>query len=232
MSKPKRIRLIALNIDGVVLPDTFSPVIHSLVKRFDGEYTREIERNVFSQQQEIAAAFLIDKLRLTLSIPDLIKLYFEERDIYLRENPIRPAAGLKAFLEDLKELGVRIICYGGLDISHFHKEMGAFIDYFDGERYICTNDFRPGMREIVRDYHSLDYENVLFIDDVNRVAEEAKSLNIPFIGIPSSFAYGYQKADMKATGVKYIVSSIRDVDKQLILNIDKEIAENTLWTTQ
>lgn len=232
MNKPKCIKLVALNIDGVAIPDTFSPVIHTLVNHFDGEYTRDIERNVFSQKQEKAAEYLIEKLRLTLSIPELIKLYFEQRDSYLRENPIHPVAGLKIFLKDLKELDLQIICYGGLDISHFHKEMGAFVDYFDGQRYICTNDFRPGMREIVRDYHGMEYENVLFIDDVNRVAEEAKSLNIPFIGIPSSFAYGYQKSDMEETGVKYIVSSIHDVDKQLILKIDKEIVENTLWTTR
>ncbi|KAF6625255.1 hypothetical protein MF628_005275 [Paenibacillus polymyxa] len=44
------IRLIACDVDGILLTDTFSPVLKSLVKKAGMPYTREIERNVFSRQ--------------------------------------------------------------------------------------------------------------------------------------------------------------------------------------
>ena len=51
----RQIRAVALDIDGVLLSDTFSPIIKSLVEFFDGAYSREVERNVFSQNQKEAS---------------------------------------------------------------------------------------------------------------------------------------------------------------------------------
>jgi len=220
---------VALDIDGVALFDTFSPVIYLLVKKWGGEYTRDIERNVFSQQRKKAAAYLINAFDLQMSNDELIRTYFEERDEYLKKFENGPVPGLREFLERLKLAGLKIVCYGGLEKEHFYKEMAEYTDFFDGEKYICTNDIRPGIKEIVTDYYGLKYENVLFIDDVSRVAEEAKSKNVPFIGVPSDFKHGFQERDMRLAGVKYMVSSIRDIDYSLLEQIDEDAASGSLW---
>ena len=222
--------MIALDIDGVALHDTFSPVIYLLVKKWGGEYSREIERNVFSQTRNKAASYLIETFNLNMSTDELIKLYFNERALYLKENEHGPIEGLQDFLNRLREMQLKIICYGGLDKKHFDKEMGNYEEYFDGEKYICTNDFRPGVKEIVSDIYALPFENVLFIDDVNRVAEEAKKRNSPFVGVPSHFQYGFQKEDMIKTGVKYIVESIRDIDYSLLNSIDSDVSSGRIWS--
>jgi len=99
--------------------------------------------------------------------------------------------------------------------------------YFD--QYICTNDFRPGIKEITKDIYNIDYDQVLFIDDVNTVAEKAKELNVPFIGIPSCEEWSYQKSDMSQTGVNHIVKSIRDINLELLNTIDSEVANHKVW---
>lgn len=43
----KRAKLIAVDIDGVILKDTFSPVLFNLIKKRGGVYDRETERNIF-----------------------------------------------------------------------------------------------------------------------------------------------------------------------------------------
>jgi len=85
------------------------------------------------------------------------------------------------------------------------------------------------LREITKDFYDLEYNQVLFIDDVNTVAEAAKSLNVPFIGIPAAFSWGFQREDMISTGVKYMLNSIRDIDKELLVQIDREAAAGTIW---
>ncbi|MDH4199547.1 MAG: HAD family phosphatase [Spirochaetia bacterium] len=221
--------LAALDIDGVALTDSFSPVIYSVVKKLGKDYTREIERNIFSQTRIDAANYLKNQLGLSYSAPEIIDLYFKERAGYLLKNPNRPSDGLYNLLLMFKMMGLKIICYGGLEKPYFMEELKEFLDFFDGNKYICTNDFRPGIKEIVKDYYGLQYSQVLFIDDVNRVAEEAKKRDLPFIGVPSDFEHGFQRQDMIQTGVKYLVSSIAEIDSVMIQNIDQDAASGNFW---
>ncbi|MDO8139594.1 hypothetical protein [Streptococcus mutans] len=46
-----RLKLIACDIDGVLLEDTFSPVLRNLAKKYNVDYTAELENNTFSQKR-------------------------------------------------------------------------------------------------------------------------------------------------------------------------------------
>jgi len=51
MSTLQKIRLVALDTDGVLLNDTYSPVIERFVTRHGGEYTAAVERGVWGSPQ-------------------------------------------------------------------------------------------------------------------------------------------------------------------------------------
>ena len=72
----------------------------------------------------------------------------------------------------MANLDVRLVYYGGLPEEKITDEFKQYKHYF--EKYICTNDFRPGIKEIIKDFYGLEFNQVLFIDDVNTVAEVAK----------------------------------------------------------
>lgn len=223
----KNIRLIACDIDGVLLKDTFSPILRGLTLRLGQEYTQEVERNMFSQTREEAMKFVMLKLgiRNKEEAKKIYNMYFEERDKYLELHQSILMEGLDAFLKQMVSTGAKLVCYGGLEEEKIVEEFKPYLEYFD--QYICTNDFRPGIKEITKDIYSLEYNQVLFIDDVNTVAETAKSLNVPFIGVPSKEMWSYQKQDMMKTGVKYMVSSINEIDLTMLQKIDADI-EN-IW---
>ncbi len=223
----KILKLAALDIDGVLLNDTFSPVMKILVESLGGVYSRDIERNVFSRKRDDAASYIIDVLKLNYTNEEIIKIYFELRDDYIKRNGSGLNEGAAGILELLKSVGLQAVCYGGLPESYFQKEMKGYTRYFD--QYICTDEFRPGIKEITIDIMHLEYNQALFIDDVNTVAESAKLLNVPFIGMPSSLAWGYQKKDMEKTGVKYMVSSLKEIDRKLIEKIDNDSFSGRLW---
>ena len=48
-----KIKVVAVDLDGPLLVDTFSPVLHKICEINDWEYTAEFERNTFSQSREI-----------------------------------------------------------------------------------------------------------------------------------------------------------------------------------
>jgi phosphoglycolate phosphatase-like HAD superfamily hydrolase len=221
------IKLIAVDIDGVLLKDTFSPVIKALVEKFGGEYSSRIERNVFSRPQQEAAQYIIDLLHLNYNIKEMLDIYFKERKGYIKKNGSGILDGVPGFLELLKTLDTGTICYGGLPEEYFRDEMEEYAGYF--ERYVCTNDFRPGIKEITKDIYGLDYKQVLFIDDVNTVAETAKSLNTAFIGCPSSFQWGFQRQDMIKTGVRYLVKSVGEINESMLEKIDFESGCGKIW---
>jgi len=229
MEPLKTLKLVALDLDGVALHDTFSPVIRSLLQKWGIEYGAEIENNVFSQPRRQAALYLKQKYSLPYSGDEIIRRYFQERSEYLHNHPHGPVPGLEEFLERIKSAGVKLISYGGLEKDHFTRELDGLIDYFDDERYICTNDFRPGIKEIVTEFYHYDYREVLFIDDVNRVAIEAKKHDTPFIGVPSSFEYGFQREEMLRTGVKYLFESIREIDESVLSSVDRDAANGAVW---
>ncbi|WEP01131.1 HAD family phosphatase (plasmid) [Streptomyces sp. FXJ1.172] len=222
----RHLRLIAVNIDGVLLNDTFSPVIHRMVVRNGGVYTAELERSVLSQPQLRAAA--------ALGVPgtpeEVVEEYFRERAAYLENDPVRVLEGAGALLQRLRATGARMVCYGGLARGHFDRHLGAYASYFDGPGYVCTDAFRPGVREIAEDVFGLRCDEALFIDDVARVAETARVLGAAFIGHPTSYEHSFQRQLMQRAGVRHLVRSLDDIDGPLVRTLDAEAAEGRLWS--
>jgi FMN phosphatase YigB (HAD superfamily) len=227
----RRLSLAAVNIDGVLLNDTFSPVIHSFLTRRGAVYTPDVERAIFSQPRRIAGAQMARVTGSDATSEEMLTAYFEERDAYLREHPVELTAGAVALLRRLRGLGLRTVCYGGLSKEHFDRYLGEYADLFDGPGYVCTNDFRPGIREITGEVFGLAPGEALFIDDVARVAEAARELAVPFIGHPSSFEHSFQRRLMAEAGVRHLVSSLDAVDEELVRVLDAEAAAGTVWRT-
>lgn len=220
----KTIKLIACDIDGVLLEDTFSPILRLLANKYKVPYTAELENNTFSQKRDEAAAYLKNYLRLPekTSNQEMLNEYFEERNKFLQEKNNSIISGVPEFLEILKTLGIELVCYGGLEKQMIDLQFQPYLKYFN--RYICTNSFRPGLKEIIQG-HGLKFSEVLVIDDVNRVAEEAKKYKIPFIGVSSQDSWGFQEEQMKNTGVKYLVHSVKEITKDYFekIDIDKSV---------
>ena len=223
-----RLRLAALNIDGVLLPDSFSPMIHHFVESRGGTYTAELERRVFSQNRAQAARALAETLP-GLTPDQVVAEYFRDREAYLAANPMTAVPGALELLLRLRGLGLDLVCYGGLDADHFERYLGAYAEHFGKPPYICTNDVRPGLREITEEF-GLEHGEVLFVDDVASVAAAARELAAPFIGRPSTLVHSHQAAQMRGLGVRHIVASLDAIDEALVRRIDQETAEGTLWT--
>lgn len=219
------LRLIAVNIDGVLLNDTFSPVIHRFVVRHGGVYTAELERAVLSQPRLEAAA----ATGVPGSPQQVVEAYFLERERYLAQHPVRVLDGAGRLLERLRGLGTPLVCYGGLERPHFDRHLGAYADHFDQPQYVCTDPFRPGVREIAEDVFGLRCDQVLFIDDVARVAEAARTLGAAFIGHPSSYEHSFQEQLMREAGVRHLVRSLDEVDEPLLRMLDSEAAGGLMW---
>ncbi|WP_225800607.1 HAD family hydrolase [Streptomyces sp. NK15101] len=225
----RQLRLAALNIDGVLLNDTFSPVIHHFVVSRGGTYTAEVERNIFSQPQRAASAYLAGVVNVPMTAQQALEAYFVERDAHLREDPVRLVDGAVDLVRRLRGLGLSTICYGGLGKEHFDRFLGEWAHLFDGPGYVCTNDFRPGIREITTEVFELSYDQVVFIDDVARVAESAKELGVPFIGHPSTFEHSHQRQLMKDAGVRHLVDSLHAIDEAMLRTVDAEAASGGVW---
>ncbi|HEY9371951.1 HAD family phosphatase [Streptomyces sp.] len=229
MEPLRHLRLAAVNIDGVLLNDTFSPVIHRFVTSRGGRYDAEVEREIFSQGQLTAARALGAAAGLPDSPEDVLARYFEERSAYLADHPLRVLDGAEALLRRLRALGLRTVCYGGLDRRHFDAYLGCFGELFDEPGYVCTNDFRPGVHEITADVFGLAHDRALFVDDVARVAETARDLGAAFIGHPSDFAHGFQGELMRKAGVRHVVDSLDAIDETLLRAVDAEAAAGRVW---
>ncbi|MFF1732859.1 HAD family phosphatase [Streptomyces sp. NPDC058247] len=226
---PRRLRLAAVNIDGVLLNDTFSPLIHQFVTGRGGVYSADVERRVFSQRQAVAGEAMAESVPQEMTGQQALEAYFEERTRYLADHPVEVMDGAPALLDRLRAAGLPFVCYGGLDKSHFDEHLGAYADQFAGPRYICTNEVRPGLKEITAHF-GLDHGEVLFIDDVARVAEAARALDVPFIGHPSTFEHSHQAELMRETGVRHLVGSLHEIDDALLRTLDAEAAAGTVWT--
>ncbi|MEU0688410.1 HAD family phosphatase [Streptomyces uncialis] len=225
-----RLRLAAVNLDGVLLNDTFSPVIHRFVVGRGGTYTAELERRVFSQPRDVAGRRMAQALPVPMTGEAALTAYFTERAAYLEDHPVALNPGALDLLRRLRLLGLRTVGYGGLDKEHFDEHLGAYAPLFDGPGYVCTDSFRPGIAEITTGVFGLAHGEVLFIDDVAAVAETAKDLDVPFIGCPSTFEGSFQRSLMKAAGVRHLVGSLHDIDEERLRTIDREAAAGTVWT--
>ncbi|MFJ8040383.1 HAD family hydrolase [Kitasatospora sp. NPDC096147] len=225
----RRLRAAAVNIDGVMLDDTFSPVIHHFVTSRGGAYTADVERRIFSQNQRQAAEVAAEAAGLDWPVEQVLEVYFQERAEYLERHPLRVLDGAPAMVARLRALGLRTVCYGGLARPHFDRFLGEHAGLFDDPVYVCTDAFRPGVREIVTDVLGLEFDEVLFIDDVARVAETARGLGAAFIGHPSGFEHGFQPQLMRAAGVRHLAASPAGVDEWLVRTVDEESANGKLW---
>ncbi|MFI1825905.1 HAD family phosphatase [Streptomyces sp. NPDC020412] len=225
----RQLRLVAVNIDGVLLNDTFSPVIHDFITSRGGAYTAEIERRIFSQPRDVAGVELAAAAGVAMSGAEILRSYFEAREQYLEKHPVELECGAVELLARLVDLGARVICYGGLDKEHFDAHLGPHVEYFAPPHYVCTDSFRPGIEEITTEVFGLAHDQVLFIDDVARVAEEAKRLDTPFIGRPSPFPGSFQRQLMQEAGVRHVVDSLSAVDGELLVRIDEEAAAGCCW---
>ncbi|RSS83840.1 HAD family phosphatase [Streptomyces sp. WAC06614] len=225
----EHLRLVALNIDGVLLNDTFSPVIHHFVTSRGGTYDADVERAVFSQPRSVAARALGAAAGVDWSPERVLEVYFEERAAHLARHPLHVLPGAEELLHRLRALGLRTVCYGGLDKTHFDTHLGHWAHLFDGPGYVCTNDFRPGVHEITAELFGLPYDRALFVDDVARVGEAARALGVPFIGHPSPFPYGFQGRLMREAGVRHLVGSLDAIDEVLLRTLDGEAAEGLAW---
>ncbi|MEU2420962.1 HAD family phosphatase [Streptomyces sp. NPDC007851] len=229
MEPLRTLRLAAVNIDGVLLNDSFSPVLHRLVLKYGGAYTRELEQRLFSQSRLAAARVLLAETGAAVSEQEAIADYFAEREDHLRAHPVHTLDGAEELLHRLRALGLDVICYGGLGEDHFRRHLGAWEHLFTAPHYICTDDFRPGIREITRDHFGLDFHQVLFIDDVARFAGHARELDVPFIGHPSTFEHGFQRELMRELGVRHLVGGLDEIDEQRLRTLDREAGLGTVW---
>ncbi len=224
-----QLRLAAVNIDGVLLNDTFSPVIHRFIVSRGATYSADLERRIFSQPRQIAGQRMAEATGGSLTGEQALAAYFEERDRYLEDHPVALADGAVALLQRLRSLGLKTVCYGGLDRSHFDAFLGHHADLFDGPGYVCTNDFRPGIHEITTEIFDVKHDQALFIDDVARVAEAAQTLDVAFIGHPSDFKHSFQRSLMAEAGVRHLVNGLDAIDEGLLRTVDAEAAAGHMW---
>lgn len=227
----QQLRLAAVNIDGVLLNDTFSPVIHHFVTSRGGRYTADVERRIFSQSRRVAGVEIAAAAGLRVSGEEALTHYFAERAEFLRQHPVVLNDGALDLVRRLRSLGLATLCYGGLDRSHFDTHLGAYADLFDAPGYFCTDAFRPGIREIVTE-SGLAYDQVLVIDDVARVAECARELGVSFIGHPSAFEGSFQRRLMREAGVRHLVGSLHEIDEDLLRRVDREAAAGLSWDAE
>jgi FMN phosphatase YigB (HAD superfamily) len=108
------------------------------------------------------------------------------------------------------------------------RELGDLADLFD--RYVCTNDVRPGVREIVEDIYGVDPRSALFIDDVNYVGEAVRDLGAAFIGVPSSAPWSWQRHDMEANRMPCIVPNLASIDDALLDRVDALAGAGRFWS--
>lgn len=222
-----RLRLVALNIDGVLLGDSFGPVIRSLVTGCGVRYTAEIEGRVLSQPRRVASRELCRVLGWELTDEEMAARYFAARERYLAEHPLEVTCGALDLVRRVRSLGLATVCYGGLGREHFEEFFGAHAELFDGPGYVCTDGFRPGIREITAEVFGLSWRQVVFVDDVARVGEQARDLGVAFIGFPGSGSF--QGEAMRRAGVRHVVDRLDAIDERLLRVIDAECEAGACW---
>lgn len=128
---------------------------------------------------------------------ETIDAFLAEQAQYAARHPVQLAPGAVALLARLKETGARITAYGGSPkAAIFDRYLASVSEYFDADLpYIDMGHARPGMAEIQRQTATGAGE-LVFIDDLNRVAQVSKTLGCGFIGKPATL---YQKQQMQAS---------------------------------
>ncbi|GAB1691228.1 hypothetical protein [Krasilnikovia sp. M28-CT-15] len=227
----RKIRLVAVDCDGVLIDDTYLAVIERFVTRHGGRYDAQAERDIIGLRDVVVAERVAQLCGLDQPVTDTLAALWAERERYLRERPIKVADGVPEFLRSLRRLDLRVVCYGGRTRQHtFDTYLGSLVDLLDpAHPYVSVNDHRPGVEWIVRDVVGCDFDQAVFIDDVSRVAEAARSHGAGFIGFPSGAAHARQRRFMTEGGVRHLIGSLEEVTPRLLARIDAELAAATHW---
>jgi beta-phosphoglucomutase-like phosphatase (HAD superfamily) len=226
-----QVRLIAIDCDGVLIDDTYLAVIERFITERGGNYDDETERSLIGLRDVVVAELIAAACGLDQPVQDTLAEVWAERERYLREHPIAVTPGAADMLASLRELGVRVLCYGGRAREHtFEKHLGGLVGLLDPEvPYVAINEHRPGVEHIVRDVIGCGFDQAVFVDDVVRVADAARAHGVGFIGFPSSAAHQRQRRFMTDLGVRHIVESLEQVTPELLARIDAELAASTHW---
>jgi hypothetical protein len=215
----RQITHVFLHLDGVILENIFSKILHEMVSEWGGEYDSELEDYVFARSPDEITSYLIKRYGLKFNRSELLDYYYKKRIDYEAKNSIVPNTGLLDFLSRLKKRGWKIIAYGGAPEDYFYRNASSFQHFFSEPFYIRTNSIRPGVSAITKEILHLDFSEVLFIDSQSIVAKEALENFVAFIGFPFALKGEFQKEEMSRMKVKHVVSSLKEIDDRILDNL-------------
>jgi phosphoglycolate phosphatase-like HAD superfamily hydrolase len=228
MSSLKKMKVIALDTNGVLTTEVYSASIKKFIESHNGEYTSDVERLVFGSPHAAGGHIMSVICRLPWTSEEAIQAFLAEQKKSLEDQPINRSDGVVELLKLLQELNITVTSYGGSrrDVS-FDPFLGELVDYFDqAHPYVNIGAARPGMKEIVQDVFCCQYDEIVFVDDLNRVGEVSYALGAGFIGVPSGV---FQRQQMQTFGVPYILNSLSQITKKLLIEIDEKLATRTFW---
>ncbi|NBH02293.1 HAD family hydrolase [Amycolatopsis sp. SID8362] len=227
----EKLRVVALDCDGVLIDDTYLAMIARFVTAHGGVYDAAAERDVIGLRDIVVAEKVTALCGLDQPAEETLKQLWAARQEYLAEHPIRVAEGARECLEALSKLPVRLVCYGGRTREHtFDRYLGDFVDLLDPEvPYVSINEHRPGVAHITRTALGAGFDEIVFVDDVSRVAEDARAHGAGFIGFPSSPAHARQRDFMAGYGVRHFAASLTELTPELLETVDAELATSTHW---
>lgn len=127
----------AINIDGVLLTDTFSTVIYDFIVEHGGVYDEDTERAILSQPQSVGGAGMARATRRPWTSAEAIEKYFEKRSEYISRFPPEVIPGARELLQRLHAYDYSLIAYGGLSKDHFDAEVGDLAQLF-GDPSTCA----------------------------------------------------------------------------------------------
>ncbi|MEA5365039.1 HAD family hydrolase [Amycolatopsis sp., V23-08] len=231
MTALEKLRVVALDCDGVLIDDTYLDMIARFVTEHGGRYDAAAERDVIGLRDLVVAEKVTRLCDLDQPAEETLKQLWAARQEYLREHPIRVAEGVQDCLTALGGLPVRLACYGGRTREHtFDRYLGDFTALLDPEvPYVSINEHRPGVEHIARTVFDVGFDEIVFVDDVSRVAADAREHGAGFIGFPSSPAHARQREFMAGYGVRHLPVSLAELTPELLGTVDEELATSTHW---
>ncbi|MEG0244407.1 hypothetical protein D3C81_794470 [compost metagenome] len=223
----KKIRHFAIDTNGVLLSDAYSTPIRTFVERHGGHYTAELERLVLGSPHMAGGHIMSLACNLPWTAMQTIEAFLAEQAEYAARHPIQLARGAQALLARLKQTGARITAYGGSPkAAIFDRYLAQVSEYFDPDLpYIDMGHARPGTAEICRQV-ATPSDQVVFIDDLNRVAQMSKMLGCGFIGKPAT---AFQAQQMEETGVRFISNDLEGIDQAMLHDLDQALSLGRCW---
>ncbi|WP_051980708.1 HAD family hydrolase [Burkholderia sp. 9120] len=228
MNRFKKIKLIAVDTNGVLLKDTFGITIKRFIESRGGVYTAELERLVLGAPHIAGGHIMALACKLPWTAQETIDAFLAEHKTYTRDDPVVVNPGVGDALALLHDTGVRITTYGGRpEDSMFAEFLHPFRAYFDRDiPYVNIDQIRPGMKEIVKERFGYHFDEVLFIDDLGKVGEVCKTLGCGFIGVPVT---DFQRQLMQDAGAAHLVDSLAEVGVELLDRIDNALFNGRFW---